>query len=124
MLLMKTSLYQKIYQETLSYMNDLKNYWLDQKDTTTYFFNHILGISEPSLTMIAYISHPGLNTGVNIGDNTFFFGHYRGVKDLNYNYVYFLHETLHTLIRYDIMPAHKLYADMKKMAFGIIIGIN
>jgi hypothetical protein len=58
MLLMKTSLYQKIYQETLSYMNDLKNYWLDQKDTTTYFFNHILGISEPSLTMICLYLSP------------------------------------------------------------------
>ena len=44
-----------------------------------------------------------MNCGINIGDNEFIWGHELGEKDLNYNLIYFVHESLHSYFKNNLL---------------------
>lgn len=48
------------------------------------------------LQTTAYIVSPKLNSGINIGENKFIWGHKNGLDDANYDIVYLVHESLHS----------------------------
>lgn len=94
--LMSTDLFQKYYKENIIYMNNIKEVWNYNQDKLNFYFKNILK-NDFSVDLTAYISHYNFNVGVNIGNNTFLFGHNRGVEDSNYNMVYLVHEALHSI---------------------------
>lgn len=52
-----------------------------------------------------YISHPELNVGKCVNQKYVFWGHWKGIDDINYNITYLCHETLHILLpNKDYMP--------------------
>ena len=53
------------------------------------------------LNLTCYIVSPGLNSGINIGNNSFVWGHKKGIDDPNYDLVYLVHESLHSFFDKD-----------------------
>lgn len=67
-------------------------------------------------SICVYVSHPKLNTGKCVHQKYIFWGHWKGINDVNYNITYLCHENLHGLLpNENCMPlAMKLYYDKDK----------
>lgn len=73
----------------------MKNLWNKNKQKITNFLTSILR-KEIDLNLTANIVAPEICVGLNLRNNQFVWGHEKGEKDLNYNLVYMMHETLHS----------------------------
>lgn len=94
--LKKTNFFQKDIQQAKSNLKRIKKNWLDYKTIILDCLKNIFK-TEIQLNVICYITQPNLNTGVNIGNNQFLWGHINGLSDKNYDLVYLIHESLHSL---------------------------
>lgn len=84
------------------YMNDAKNNltriqtnWNKNQANINNFLKTIMKI-DLDLNVTAFIFHPDINTGMNIGNNCFLWGHHKGLTDENYDLVFLVHEALHS----------------------------
>lgn len=78
----------------------IKKNWLENYDKINDFLKSILRV-DFDLKTTGYIVSPNLFAGNNIGDNKFVWGHRIGIKDPNYDLVYLVHESLHSLLERD-----------------------
>ena len=69
--------------------------WIENRDKINEFLKGIFK-KDFTLNMTAIIVAPSMNTGVNIHDDQFVWGHENGVKDEIYDLVYLVHESLHS----------------------------
>ncbi len=95
----KTEEYKKLFKETKAYMQLIKKSWNENKNRINLFLRKLLKI-DFSITPIVYISHPNTYKGCSFADNKIAWGHFRGEEDLNYNFIYLVHEGLHCLLPY------------------------
>ena len=96
----ETEVFRKIYIETEIYLTNVKKYWEENKNIINQFLKRILKI-DFDIKLTVYISHPDAYTGYSFDNNKIAWGHYRGIKDLNYNITYLVHEGLHCLLPFD-----------------------
>ena len=90
---------QQFFKECLieSYQNldRIKSNWEKKEKQVNHFLTDLCR-KEIDINLTAYILSPKMCTGVNVGNNTFFWGHKRGLEDENYDIVYLIHEALHS----------------------------
>lgn len=108
---MEDELFLKYYEETLEYLNKVQNGWLKEESKITKWLKKVIKINLLDEPIDVYISHPNLNTGKCVDQKYIFWGHYKGVSDVNYNIVYLCHENLHALLPNEecMPPAMSLY---------------
>lgn len=113
LILMECSLFQKYYQETLDYSYFIKEKWDSIKDKINAWLESKVKLSLFYNPINVFISHPKLNVGKCVDQRNIFWGHFKGLKDVNYNIIYLCHENLHALLPNEkCMPkAMKLYYD-------------
>lgn len=94
-----SSEFKKLYNETKEYSDFIMNGWKSNKsDINTYLkkvFKRKLNVK-----IKVFIVHPNSCIGFS-SDGSTFWGHYKGIDDLNYNLVYLVHEGLHSALPYD-----------------------
>ena len=97
---------QDFFIQALKSANDnytrIKNNWDKNQEQIVNFLKRILKI-DLNLEVTGFIFPPNFNTGVNIGNNCFVWGHMQGTKDENYDLVYLVHEALHSYFVKDNM---------------------
>lgn len=111
--ILKDHLFLQYYVESLEYLNSIKDYWKSIESEINRWLDDTLRISQTKKSISVYISHPKLNTGRCVNQKYIFWGHWRGIKDLDYNITYLCHEYLHTLLpnsKYT-PPAIKMYSN-------------
>ena len=96
----KTEEFKKLYEETKTYYNNLKEYWNINKDKMNNYLKQTLKININTKINV-YVSHPNTCEGFSFDNNKIVWGHYNGIKDLNYNLVYLIHEGLHCIIPFE-----------------------
>lgn len=74
----------------------IKSIWENKKDEINSFLINIAK-TDFLLETTAYIFPPSVCVGRNIGDNCFLWGHKIGIEDENYDLVYLVHESLHSI---------------------------
>ena len=106
-------LFNKYYNETLAYFNSLQDNWLNNKEKINSWLKETIKLNPSQKITPVYVSHPTLNTGKCVDQQYIFWGHYKGIKDINYNLTYLCHENLHSLLpNANFMPPTiKLYYD-------------
>ncbi len=112
--LVKTDLFQKFYKENLIYMENVKNYWLKNQKTTDKFISETLRIKNLNIKNKVFISHPKFNVGRSLGNNIICFGHIKGIEDPNYNYIYLIHEILHSILSIECSSLGEMYFEKIK----------
>lgn len=95
----ETNEFQKLYNETLKYRDDVINRWNFLQPEVKKYFSHILGINEEK-DIVVNIVNPYFNTGTNNMNNEIFWGHYVGINNPNYDAVYMMHESMHCMFPY------------------------
>lgn len=95
-----TKEYKQLYEETKIYLDSINNYWNKNKDFINNYLKKIIK-EDFDLSPIVYISHPNTCVGYSFDNNKIAWGHYKGIKDPNYNLTYLVHEGLHCLIPYE-----------------------
>lgn len=88
------------FEKAKQNLKRIEGNWLKNKDKINYYLRYICR-KDFDLNVNAYITSPNLNAGENIGNNTFLWGHKLGLEDLNYDLVYLVHESLHSLFPKD-----------------------
>lgn len=73
----------------------INNNFKERREEINIFLSKILRTNF-SLNLTAYIVPPEFNSGINIGNNCFIWGHQKGISDSNYDLVYLVHESLHS----------------------------
>ena len=96
----KTPEFNKLYEETITYSNYLKELFENNKDMLNQYLQRVLKM-DFNLAVNVYISHPNAYTGYAFDDDKIAWGHFKGVDNPNYNIVYLTHEFLHCLIPYE-----------------------
>lgn len=114
------NLFKKYYQKAINYMENIKVYWLDNKDKINEYLKNIIKLELDTKAIKVYITHPHLNAGICVDNKNIFFGHLNGLKDINYNIVYLCHEYLHLLLpnKKCNTPAMKMYYDKAPNGFN------
>lgn len=109
--LMESSLFKKYYQETLDYLNLIKEYWEKVKNRINTWLESKVKLSFSNASINVYISHPRLNVGKCVDQKNIFWGHFKGLENVNYNIIYLCHENLHALLPNEncMPPAMNLY---------------
>lgn len=113
---MKTEIFIKYYKECLDYLNLVKFAWENISTKINDWFKKVVKLNVSKRMINVYISHPKLNTGKCVNQSSIFWGHWRGLEDINYNIVYLCHECLHALLPSSVcMPeGMKLYYDKEE----------
>lgn len=111
--IMQDDLFSKYYNESVNYLKLIQNTWEKKKNDINKWLKDIIRLNTSKKTMHVYISHPKLNTGKCVDQKYIFWGHWKGIMDINYNIAYLCHENLHALLPNDncMPPAMKLYYD-------------
>ena len=78
----------------------IKNNWGKKYQEINYFLNNIAR-TDFLLETTTYIVPPSFYRGVNIGNDYFIYGHPNGLQDENYDLVYLVHESLHSIFPKD-----------------------
>lgn len=73
----------------------IKTNWDKNEESIQNFLKQVLKI-DLDLETTGYIFPPMSNIGMNIGNNSFVWGHMQGLEDSNYDLVYLVHESLHS----------------------------
>lgn len=109
--IMDDDLFCKYYNENLKYLSLIQNSWLKMKNGINKWLKDIIKLNPSEKSISVYISHPKLNTGKCVDQKYIFWGHFKGINDINYNITYLCHENLHALLPNDncMPPAMKLY---------------
>lgn len=97
-IIMEDDMFLKYYNQTLEYMNDVKDYWKKNKEKIVCWLKESVRLNCFRDSISVYVSHPSLNTGKCVEQNFIFWGHYKGLDDPNYNIVYLCHEYLHSVL--------------------------
>lgn len=74
----------------------IQNNWNESYKEINIFLSKILK-SDISLDLTAYIVSAEFNSGQNIANCSFVWGHEKGIRDKNYDLVYLVHESLHSI---------------------------
>lgn len=111
--IMEDDVFLEYYNITLEYMNTIQNYWSTNKNRIIDWLRETIKLNPFKESINVYVIHPNLNTGKCVEQNFIFWGHYKGLIDLNYNVVYLCHEYLHAILpNYNCMPlAMSLFYD-------------
>lgn len=92
------------FQDYLKQSNEnlirIKQNWIQNREIINKFLLEIIK-TEFNLDVTCNIVSPNLNAGHNIGNNSFVWGHTKGLKDANYDLVYLVHESLHSYFEHD-----------------------
>ena len=107
----KHEIYIKALQETKVYKTFAKKEWNTNKNKINQILFDITG-QYYDKQMICYIGHPKIPDGCSFMKNKFKFGGYMKECWKNYNIVYFIHETFHTIIDYDFMEDKKVISKL------------
>lgn len=95
---------QSFFQNFLKQANEnlirIKQNWIQKEKIINEFLLKIIK-TDFSLNTTCNIVSPELNTGHNIGNNSFVWGHIKGLEDTNYDLVYLVHESLHSYFESD-----------------------
>ena len=76
--------------------------WDENQEKIQVYLNSVLKL-DLDLEVVGFVMPPNFNTGENIGNNCFIWGHNKGLKDENYDLVYVVHESLHSYFDKDDM---------------------
>ncbi len=76
----------------------IKNNWETDKQKINDFVDKIFK-KNFVLNLTSFIVSPSLNTGRNIENNQFIWGHIKGMQDKNYDLIYLVHESLHSYFK-------------------------
>jgi len=87
-----------LYEQTKEYLNFVKNQWESNYEKTSKIMTELTGLKFDKI-FTAYITHPGLRNGCNLGDNLIAWGHKEEFP--NYTTVYLWHEVLHSYFKRD-----------------------
>lgn len=111
--IMEDDLFNKYYSENLTYLNLIQNNWLKIKNRINNWLKETIKLNVSKKSISVYVSHPKLNTGKCVDQKYIFWGHFKGLADINYNITYLIHENLHSLLPNNncMPPAMKLYYD-------------
>lgn len=109
--IIKEELFSQYYKETLKYLSLIQNTWFKFKNGINNWLKETIKLSPSKNPVSVYISHPKLNTGKCVDQKYIFWGHWKGIEDINYNIAYLCHENLHVLLPNSncMPPAMKLY---------------
>lgn len=95
---------QLFFKDFLKQANEnlirIKQKWIQNEEKINKFLLKIMKC-DFDLNLTCYIVSPRLNSGHNIGNNSFIWGHTKGLKDINYDLVYLVHESLHAYFSKD-----------------------
>lgn len=110
-LFLQNTLFCKYYNETLNYKNLMEESWQKEKEKIKRWLREKIKLNTFKDTTNVFVTHPYLNMGKCVNQETIFFGHWKGLKDINYNLTYLCHEELHRLLPNEnyMPPAMKLY---------------
>ena len=78
----------------------INNNWKNKQDYINEFLSKIFK-NTLDITTTGYIVSPNIRSGHNIGNNEFVWGHDQGMQDCNYDLVYLVHESLHSIFDLD-----------------------
>ncbi len=111
--LKQDQLFNKYYEETLNYLNFLQREWSQKENKIVNWLEKTIKVTLTKKEIFVYVSHPMLNTGMCLDEKYIFWGHWLGLKDINYNITYLVHEALHIILpNENYRPlAMKLYHD-------------
>lgn len=99
--MIKNRRFNILFEELKRYSKKMIKYWEENKDCIESYMKEVLRIN-PDITLTAYISHPYINTGRYIDEHKIIeFGHYKGIKNPDYNLVYLFHESMHEIMIYN-----------------------
>lgn len=85
----------KYLQDAKDNLIRIKRGWLSNQNRIETFLKNIFKV-DIDLFITGYIVSPSLNCGTNIGGDSIVWGHNKGLKNLNYDLVYLVHECLHS----------------------------
>ncbi len=95
---------EKFFQNNLKEAKEnllrIKQNWNKKEKLINDFLLKILK-TDINLNMTCYIVSTSLHCGHNIGNNSFVWGHPKGIEDANYDLVYLVHESLHSFFDKD-----------------------
>ncbi|HIU06704.1 MAG TPA: hypothetical protein IAC46_03870 [Candidatus Onthoplasma faecigallinarum] len=74
--------------------------WEKNKDKINAYLSQIFK-KDFTIDTTAIIVCPALNTGENLRNNTFVWGHQKGLDDAFYDLIYLVHESLHSYFKMD-----------------------
>lgn len=96
--LKSTDEFLKLKTETIKYIELLNTAWAANKNQIIEYLKDTLK-SNFNLHLDVYVTHPNTYTGFTL-NNYIFWGHYKGLDDINYNLTYLIHEFLHCYLSY------------------------
>lgn len=95
---MHDDLFIKYYHENLEYMDFIQSNWIKIKSKINTWLKEFIRIKFSRKVIDVYVIHPNLNTGKCVSQKFIFWGHWKGLNDINYNIAYLCHENLHSLL--------------------------
>lgn len=98
--LKKQSFFSAMLQQAKENCERIQQNWIIKNKEINDYLKKIFKM-DFVLEIKAFIVSPNLNSGQNIGNNCFVWGHQKGISDENYDLVYLVHESLHSFFNKD-----------------------
>jgi len=113
-----TNEFKIVLNETKLYYDTVKSHWAKNKVLINAYLKKVLKF-DLDINPIVYISHPNTFKGYTFNNNRIVWGHYNGIKDLDYNLVYLVHEGLHCLLPFEKNES-EIHANIKHSIIELI----
>lgn len=98
--LQSQNFFKKAYYDATQNSKRIEKGWVLNKEKINSFLFKALK-TDCNLNVLCYIVSPDIKAGHSIGNNSFVWGHEKGVECLNYDLVYLVHESLHSFFPND-----------------------
>ncbi len=99
------------FKELQDYAQKVIDYWEMNKAYTEKYMKEVLK-TDIDISLIVYISHPYIREGRSFQNGIIAFGHYDGLEDPDYNYIYIFHESMHEVMPNDYIKWTKEQIDI------------